>query len=592
MADEGVVRIISEPGIKRDGTSLEGDAYTGGLWCRFQRGLPRKIWGARSVNKYLRGLVREINAYTSDGDTYVHAGSSAMLERFYIDSTGSTSVISNRTPSTLTASANNMWQMDVGGAGTSVLLAQCAPNLAQISNNTGGQLFYGNLLATTVLTELIVTAGQLPVGVSLTGGIVSLYPYNVIYGSAGYVAWSVSGSTTNYTSSGSGSANVTAQKFVAALPLRGGPGNSPSALFWSLDSLVRMTFVGGTTVFQFDTISAESSILSQNSVIEYDGVYYWAGVDRFLMFNGVVREVPNNMNLNFFFDNMNWDYRQKCFVTKVPRFGEIWWCFPKGSSTEPNWAVIYNVRENTWYDTELPQSGRSAGTFASVFRKPLMAGVDALDYTASVAVVAAGGSGYVVGNVLTASGGTGGIPVEVTVATLSGSAVATVAITNAGQYTAVPANPVTFTGGSGTGATLTLTFVQPYNFWIHETGLDMIDGIDQQPIESYFETSEIALPVSQQKNSALHISMMEPDFVQSGDMTVQVLGRANARSPEVADEVKTLVETPSIPQEQVLYFKTQRREIRFRFGSNVLGGDYQMGVVLAHMRPGDGTVIG
>ena len=51
----------------------------------------------------------------------------------------------------------------------------------------------------------------------------------------------------------------------------------------------------------------------------------------------------------------------------------------------------------------------------------------------------------------------------------------------------------------------------------------------------------------------------------------------------------TITETATTPQEEVVYFKEQRRELRFRFESNVIGGDYQMGLVLAHVQPGDGT---
>jgi hypothetical protein len=90
----------------------------------------------------------------------------------------------------------------------------------------------------------------------------------------------------------------------------------------------------------------------------------------------------------------------------------------------------------------------------------------------------------------------------------------------------------------------------------------------------------------------MQVLMLEPDFVQSGDMTVQVMGRANARAPEVNGIIMTFVETPETPQEQVVYFKEQRRELRFRFTSNCVGGDYQMGLVLAHLQPGDGTTIG
>jgi hypothetical protein len=94
---------------------------------------------------------------------------------------------------------------------------------------------------------------------------------------------------------------VAAQKIVRGLPLRGGPGNAPAGLFWSADAVIRASFIGGTQLFQFDTISSQSSILSAASVIEYDGIYMWCGTDRFLMFNGVVREIPNNLNLNYFF---------------------------------------------------------------------------------------------------------------------------------------------------------------------------------------------------------------------------------------------------------------------------------------------------
>ena len=84
MADQ-VVQIKSLPGIKRDGTRFEGDQYVDGQWVRFQRGLPRKIWGYRSINKFLQGLVRTLNEYTQDQLTYIHGGSANKVERFYID---------------------------------------------------------------------------------------------------------------------------------------------------------------------------------------------------------------------------------------------------------------------------------------------------------------------------------------------------------------------------------------------------------------------------------------------------------------------------------------------------------------------------
>jgi hypothetical protein len=352
------------------------------------------------------------------------------------------------------------------------------------------------------------------------------------------------------------------------MPLRGGPGNSPSGLFWSADSLIRGTYVGGTAVFQFDTISAQSSILSANSVIEYDGIFYWIGTDRFLTFNGVVREVENSLNLNFFFDNLNFAQRQKVFAMKVPRFGEIWWCFPFGDSTEPNHAICYNVRENTWYDTALPNGGRGAGLFPAVFRKPLMSGVlpDFLPTDTRVTEQYYGDQD---------------VTPSLTLDFITPEYVAH-DWANAGVRITEDEN-VRVTEESGD---------PQYKFWVHEIGTDEIDGLTLNPIQSYFETADLSLPVTAQVNKSLQVLMLEPDFVQSGDMTVQVRGRANARAPEVNGIVMTFVENPQTPQEQVVFLKTQRRELRFRFESNTLGGDYQMGLVLAHTQPGDGTTLG
>ena len=588
---ENIVQIKSLPGIKRDGTKFEGDQYVDGQWVRFQRALPRKIGGYRSINKFLRGLVRTLHEYTQDSLTYIHGGSANLLERFYIDGSFNTSVISNRTPTTLVANSNNMWQFDVDTAlgGGLQLVAQVAPNLNCICNSTGGQIFTGDEFGTGALVEVT----SLPAVYSATGGIVALHPYTVVFGNDGFVMWSVPGDPTDYTGSGAGNAYVTGQKLIRGMPLRGGPGNSPSGLLWSADSLIRMSYIGGTAVFQFDTLSAQSSILSAQSVIEYDGIFYWIGSDRFLSFNGVVREVPNQLNLNFFFDNLNYAQRQKVFAYKVPRFGEIWWCFPKDDSLEPNHAVIFNVRENTWYDTPLPNGGRGAGLFPAVFPKPLLSGVTPQDAQVTAAVAVVAGSGYAVGNVLTVVGGDYSINAELTVATVNGTGgILTVSISNAGSYNETPANPVSVTGGAGTLATFTLTFVNPYKFWVHETGTDEVDGLTVNPILSYFETADLSLPVMSQTNKALQVLMMEPDFVQSGPLTVQAMGRANARGPEVNGEVKVIVETPQTPQEQVVYFKEQRRELRFRFSSDCVGGDYQAGLILAHVQPGDGTTIG
>lgn len=503
------VILRSQPGIKRDGTMFDGDFYTDGQWCRFQRGLPRKMWGYRATTAYTLQLSRGLGAFTQQGYIYCHSGSSDYLQRFTLDSNGNPSVVSNRTPATLAVSLNNMWMMDYmydSSTSANSIIAHCAPNLQCICGSAGGQIFYGNVLGTAALTPI-----TLPAGANVTGGIVVLHPYLFYYGTDGIIGWSVPGNPTDLSGSGSGIARVWGQKIIKGLPLRAGAGSAPAGLFWAYDAVIRASFTGGSTVFQFDVIATETSIMSSNCVVDYDGVFFWAGVDRFLMFNGVVREVPNQMNLNWFFDGLNKDRRQKVFAIKMPRFGEVWWCYPRGSATECTHAVIYNVRENIWYDTKLPGSGRTAGVFSNTYAAPIMSDVNQ-----------------------TSSG---------------------------------------------------------YKVWQHERGLDEVDGITTNSIESWFTTADIS-SVAKGEDAEVRIVRLEPDFVQSGDMEVTVVGRVNARAPEVTGTSFTFPDTATLPREQTVTLKEQRRELRVKFYSNEVGGDYQMGQIIAHIGSGDKAHIG
>lgn len=618
MADTSTIVLRSQPGIKRDGTKYEGDFYVDGQWVRWQRSLPRKIGGYRAIQKYLRQISRGFTNFTQQGFVYCHSGSADYLERFTIDGTQNSSIVSDRTPVAVassctvtltggaagsvdditinavsilsgavpfntdlattaadvaadinigtgthgytatsasevvtieadvslgsdpngyavvvttttitethtdmgggsyayTASTNNLWMFDYqydSSTNQNYILAHAAPNKSCICNDTGGQIFFGDVLGTDPLTSI-----SLPPDANATGGIVSLHPYLFYYGTDGIIGWSKPGEPTNLTdlAGGAGIARVWGQKIIKGLPLRAGSGSAPAGIFWAYDAVIRATFVGSTATFQFDVIATDTSIISEFSVVDYDGVFFWCGVDRFLMFNGVVREVPNQMNLNYFFDGLNAQQRTKVFAFKVTRYGEIWWCYPRGEATECTHAVIYNVRENCWYDTELPNFGRSAGQFSNAFAAPIL---------------------------------------------------------------------------TGTVETPTLG----YKVWIHEQLTDEYDGQNIRPIQSYFETADLSALV-QGRNEYLRITAIEPDFVQRGPMTVQVTGRANARAPEIFSTTFKFPETadPNKPYEQIVMLKEQRRELRVRFESNAVYGNYQMGQIIGHIDRGDKTVLG
>jgi len=238
---------------------------------------------------------------------------------------------------------------------------------------------------TVTLSANATASGTVPLvfdnNISISGGIVMLFPYLFVYGNNGLIQNCSAGDFNNWTSADSNANNVSSTKVIKGMPLRGGT-TSPAGLFWTLDSVVRVTYspttVGNATFYwKYDLITQQSSIMSSQCLIEYDGLFYWVGTDRFLMYNGVVAEVPNTQNNNYFFDNLNYAQRQKVWVSKVPRWGEIWWFFPSGDSTECNDAIIYNVREKCWYDAgQALGARRSAGVFSEVFRRPIWGGTD------------------------------------------------------------------------------------------------------------------------------------------------------------------------------------------------------------------------
>ena len=502
-----------------------------------------------------------------------------------------------------TASDLNLWQFDAmfdaQGVNATLLIAHPGQNLEQIDNTTTTPVLAG-LVTGSVMTPLKDVNGPNPTGatISVSGGVVVLHPYVFVYGDNGLIKNSAAGDPFNWNGADSNENNVASNKIVKGLPVRGGS-NSPSGLFWSLDSLIRVSYapqslgVAGsadyapTTYWRYDIISSQSSILSSQCVIEYDGIYYWIGVDRFLLYNGVVKEIPNNMNQNYFFDNLNYDAREKVWATKVPRYGEVWWFYPRGTATECTDAIIYNVRENTWYDAgQALGARRSAGYFSQVFSYPVNAGTNlsievplfsaTIDTTNGNAdIEMAENNQIAVGQVVDSAS----IPAGTLVVAIAPSVTpGNVTVTLSNQATATQTETATFKTQAG------LTTI-----WQHEVGTDEVNNNQVNAIESYFETSDLGWVgggPSQTglvgENKWIHLERVEPDFVQNGNMALRIVGRPYAQADDQVSDPYVFA-----PNTHKIDMREQRRELRLKFTSNEAGGNYQMGRVLLNADFGD-----
>ena len=67
-------RLASAPGIKRDGTRFDNEHYIDGLWCRFQRGMPKKIGGYQQVTDTVPEVTRGMASFSTDDIQFLHLG--------------------------------------------------------------------------------------------------------------------------------------------------------------------------------------------------------------------------------------------------------------------------------------------------------------------------------------------------------------------------------------------------------------------------------------------------------------------------------------------------------------------------------------
>lgn len=385
---------------------------------------------------------------------------------------------------------------------TTYIIAHAAPNANDINNNIETFIWWGDISLTSPLTA-IAAPNQ-----SCSGGIVVGYPYFFKYGSDGVIGY-----TTNPTDwSAAVFASIgTGTKIVKGLRTRGG-GQSPSFLFWSIDSVIRANFVGGATVFDIGIIQDKTYIMAQNSIVSFENMFFWIATDQFYTYTGIVKPLKNDMNTNYFFDNVNLNARNKIWGMALPRFHEIWWFWPKGEATECSDVLIYNYKYDTWYDSVL---SRTAGYPPGIYHSPLMADGNAI-----------------------------------------------------------------LNRNTGIGLN--------YGIWQHEFGTDMTLFGQNLAIDSFFDTNFISFfDNNPAEDRQMRTRRIEPDFVQEGEMTIQVMSRDFAQGPvTISDPYPFSPDTGVVTLSKVDMIN-MGRIVNFRFRSNIAGGAYQAGKILLNYAPGD-----
>jgi len=389
--------ITYKPGILRDGSPFQGSYSTSGQWVRFFRGQPQNIGGMRNYVLYLQTIPELLPPsstptavliyYDTDRNKHILVGVSLVTQQHkysVIDATYNN--IGSQTLTyfkKFTNPTNTLTQFVVvisiiNTIPTQMILCLGMKNYTDINSSEA--------ISTILAKE--TTDGFFQVNFpdfvlqEATGGMLYVGSRLFYYGNNGLVRWSSiaadkSGEQTDLQKpflffKDKYSINISTDKVIYGAEWRGGA-NSPTIIFWTLGSVVLITNTTGSNnqviddpddlSFSKKVLSRDSSILSSNSVVEYDGIFYWPGTQRFFVFNGVVLPLENNLNRQTFFDSLDMTKRQRVFGVKNVSRDEIWWFYPekgKDANVGCTRAVIYNVVDNTWYDTDIE---RAAGYF-------------------------------------------------------------------------------------------------------------------------------------------------------------------------------------------------------------------------------------
>jgi hypothetical protein len=525
---------------------------------------------------------------------------------------------------TFTADPNLLWQFDLQyspAGGSLQVLAHPGQNLANIDNAIQTQVLTGSLLPNSLnqwnFQGLADTGGQNPTyrPIMVDGGVCVLYPFTFVYGSDGFIANNNVATNTTITTYNqqtitdwngpiSNQVNMASSKVIKGIPVRGGT-NSPSGLFWATDSLIRVSFSGTAPLYwRYDIISSQISTISSSCFVEMDGIFYWMGVDRFYQYNGTVSVLPNDKNVNWLFDNLNFVQRQKVWATKVPRYNEIWFFYPRGDATECTDAIIFNVKDKIWYDAgSAPGSRRSCGYTTEVFPTPIWAGWEDINtFSQPFTVIAKPASQPALNNNQIYLNG------DVSITFGAGDYVATSNGDNPTVYEVVTSqflftSAITATNPQGVtlitvdrnfnpslvAGNLVYYIEGGYPLWQHEFGTNAITFNQEFAITSSITTCDISwvggIPSQDSPtgvNRRMHLRRIEPDFVQTGTMAITILGRKFARGA-----VENSGPFPFDPDTGKIDLRVEHREIRLKFESNVLGGNFEMGRLLITAEYGD-----
>jgi hypothetical protein len=350
------VPLVYKPGIQRDGTDFQDQYCIDGQWIRFVNGQIKKMKGNQELHKPIGVKATYLYVYnTANGYNLIYC-SNGQVNRCITDLN---TVSNDKKVLDIQDDPARMWQATkfIGNDGQPYLALLTTLNGYGMLSTINGTLFWKSMTNDDdfqTVDSLVNLA---------SGGILFSNPCLYVYGNNGTILRSRTDNPLDFKGGDSGEYKISENKLIFGASIRGG-NNSPSFLFWTENSVIYLTNVADPTNtkqpvdFQREEITTNSSLMSSQSVVQYDSLFFWLGTDRVFIYNGIVDSIKNDVNFEFFLENVDLTKRQKIYGYKVARYGEVRWAYPeKRYRNDPTVGctreLVYNVRENSWYDTAI-----------------------------------------------------------------------------------------------------------------------------------------------------------------------------------------------------------------------------------------------
>ena len=111
------------------------------------------------------------------------------------------------------------------------------------------------------------------------------------------------------------------------------------------------------TPVAFSPVTSQYGCQTTNGIVEFDGKHLVVGSNDIYIFSGNpgnTTSIADARIRDYFYTNLNTTKADLLFTLRNQANDEIWICYPKGSNTTCNEALIYNFRLNNWTIRDLP----------------------------------------------------------------------------------------------------------------------------------------------------------------------------------------------------------------------------------------------